>query len=96
MSYNVTVSTGDVAAKAATVQSQVSELETLLGTLTSAMSDLATTWTGPASSAFQNAYQNWQNTANQTKTALDDIGASLRNAGNQYDENENAIRSQWA
>jgi uncharacterized protein YukE len=41
------------------------------------------------------AYENWKTTANQTKTALDDIGASLRNAGNQYDETENAIRSQW-
>ena len=96
MPYNVTVSTGDVADKAATVQNQVAELESQLSTLTAAMADLAGTWTGPAATAFQNAYDTWKGTAQQTKVALDDIGASLRNAGNQYDENEDALRSQWA
>jgi len=96
MPYNVTVSTGDVADKAATVQNQVAELESQLSTLTAAMADLAGTWTGPAATAFQSAYDAWKGTAQQTKVALDDIGASLRNAGNQYDENEDALRSQWA
>jgi WXG100 family type VII secretion target len=95
MSYNVTVSTGDVADKAATIQNGVAELESQLSMLTTAMADLAGTWTGPASTAFQNAYETWKGTAQQTKVALDDIGASLRNAGTQYDENEDALRGQW-
>jgi 6 kDa early secretory antigenic target len=95
MPYNVTVSTGDVADKAATIKRESAELESQLGLLTSAMADLAGTWTGPASTAFQNAYETWKSTAQQTKEALDEIGASLGNAGTQYDENEDAIRSQW-
>jgi 6 kDa early secretory antigenic target len=96
MPYNVTVNTGDVADKATTIQGEVTNLESQLTTLTNAMADLAGTWTGPASTAFQDAYQTWKTTAQQTQTALDDIAKSLRNAGNQYDENENAIRGQWA
>lgn len=95
MPYNVTVSTGDVADKAAAIQREASDLETRLAMLTSAMADLASTWTGPAASAFQNVYENWKGTAQQTKQALDELGASLRNAGTQYDDNENALRSQW-
>ena len=95
MAYNVTVSTGDVADKAAAIQREAADLESRLATLTSAMADLAGTWTGPASTAFQNCYDNWKGTAQQTKVALDEIGASLRNAGTQYDENEDALRSQW-
>ena len=96
MPYNVTVSTGDVADKAATIQREAADLEARLTMLTSAMADLAGTWTGPASTAFQNAYESWKGTAQQTKQALDDIGVSLRNAGTQYDDNEDALRSQWA
>jgi early secretory antigenic target protein ESAT-6 len=84
-----------VADTATTIQNQVAELESQLSMMTSAMADLAGTWTGPASTAFQNAYETWKGTAQQTKVALDDIGASLRNAGNQYDENEDALRGQW-
>jgi WXG100 family type VII secretion target len=96
MPYNVTVSTGDVADKATTIRNGVAELESQLSMLTTAMADLAGTWTGPASTAFQNAYETWKGTAQQTKAALDEIGSSLQNAGNQYDENEDALRSQWA
>lgn len=96
MPYNVTVSTGDVADKATTIRSGVAELESQLSMLTTAMADLAGTWTGPASTAFQNAYETWKGTAQQTKAALDEIGVSLQNAGNQYDENEDTLRSQWA
>lgn len=95
MPYNVTVSTGDVADKAGTIRNGVAELESQLSMLTTAMADLAGTWTGPASTAFQNAYETWKGTAQQTKAALDEIGVSLQNAGNQYDENEDALRSQW-
>jgi WXG100 family type VII secretion target len=95
MPYNVSVSTGDVADKAAAIQSEATDLEARLTALTSAMADLAGTWTGPASSAFQNVYETWKGTAQQVKQTLDELGVSLRNAGTQYDENEDALRSQW-
>ena len=96
MPYNVKVSTGDVADKAAAIQREASDLEARLTGLTSAMADLAGTWTGPASSAFQNAYEGWKGAAQQARQALDEIGTSLRNAGTQYDDNEDALRSRWA
>lgn len=95
MPYNVTVSTGDVQDKAAAIQSEAADLEARLTVLTSAMADLAGTWTGPASSAFQSVYETWKGTAQQVKQTLDELGASLRNAGTQYDDTENTLRSQW-
>ena len=95
MPYNVTVSTGDVADKAAVIQREAAELEARLTMLTSAMADLAGSWTGSASSAFQSVYETWKGAATQVKQTLDDLGASLRNASTQYDENEDALRSQW-
>jgi len=95
VAYNVTVHTGDVADKAAAIQREVADLETRLSVLTAAMTDLAGTWTGPAASAFQSVYENWKGTAQQIKQALDELGTSLRNAGTQYDDNENALRTQW-
>jgi WXG100 family type VII secretion target len=95
MPYNVTVSTGDVADKAGTIQREAADLESRLAALTSAMAELAGTWTGAASTAFQNCYETWKGTAQQTKTVLDEIGASLRNASTQYDETEDALRGQW-
>ncbi len=95
MSYNVTVSTGDVADKAATIQREAADLEARLAALTAAMSDLAGTWTGPAAAAFQGVYENWKGTAQQARQTLEELGASLRNAGTQYDDTENTLRSQW-
>jgi WXG100 family type VII secretion target len=95
MPYNVTVSTGDVADKAAAIQREAADLEARLTMLTASMADLAGTWTGPASSSFQNVFESWKGTAQQTKQALEDLGASLRNAGTRYDDNEDALRSQW-
>jgi WXG100 family type VII secretion target len=60
------------------------------------MQDLAGTWTGPAAAAFQSAYDNWKTTQQQTKASLDEIGASLRNTGQRYDEQEDTLRGQWA
>ena len=48
MPYTVTVSTGDVADKAASIQQTAGEIESLLSVLNAQMQDLAGTWTGPA------------------------------------------------
>lgn len=90
------VSTGDVADKASMIRSEAAQLEAQLTTLTSLMADLAGTWTGPASSSFQNVYESWKGTAQQVQVTLNEINACLRNASTQYDETEAALRSQWA
>lgn len=91
MSYDVKVSTGDVAAKAASIQREAEDLEARLGALTSAMSDLAGSWSGAASTAFQELFSSWKSTATQAQAALSEIGVSLNNAGQRYDENEASI-----
>jgi 6 kDa early secretory antigenic target len=96
MPYNITVSTGDVADKAANIQRTAGEIESQLAVLTAQMADLASTWTGPAAAAFQRAYEQWKGAQQQTKTVLDEIGASLSNTGQVYDEQEDALRAQWS
>ncbi|WP_300603461.1 WXG100 family type VII secretion target [Trebonia sp.] len=96
MPYNITVSTGDVADKAAQIQRTAGEIESQLSVLTAQMADLASTWTGPAAAAFQHTYEEWKTTQQQTKTVLDEIGSCLRNTGQVYDEQEDALRSQWS
>lgn len=96
MAYEVKVSTGDVAAKAATITREAQEIEARLAQLTSQMGQLAQTWTGAASTSFQTLYGEWDRTARQMKQALDSIGLSLRGAGNNYDELESQLTRAFA
>lgn len=90
MSYNLKVSTEDVAAKASAVARQVAEMETQLNTLSSDMAALAGSWTGQASSAFQTLYQGWGKQAAAMKQSLNDIGLTLKGAGSRYADAEAA------
>jgi WXG100 family type VII secretion target len=95
MAYDVKVQTGDVAAKAQRIQTEAAEIEARLQQLTSAMGELAATWTGSAASAFQDMYQGWDRTARQMKQALEGIGRSLNSAGQDYDALESKLTSQF-
>jgi early secretory antigenic target protein ESAT-6 len=90
MGYQLKVSTDDVAAKASAIRTQASELETQVGTLTTQMGALAETWTGTASSAFQQLYATWKAQAGQIQAQLADISVSLNNAGTNYSDVEAA------
>jgi WXG100 family type VII secretion target len=96
MAYEVKVSTGDVAAKAATVTREAAEIEGRLAQLTAQMGDLAHTWTGAASASFQGLYADWDRTARQMQQALDSIGLALRGAGQDYAALEQKLTSQFA
>lgn len=95
MAFDVKVSTGDVAAKAQRIQAEAIEIESRLAQLTSAMADLAGSWTGQAAAAFQDLYQGWDKTARQVKDALEGIGRSLNKAGSDYDSLEQSLVSQF-
>ncbi len=95
MAYDVKVSTGDVTAKASKIQTEAAEIEARLGQLTSAMADLASTWTGSAAGSFQDMYTGWDKTARQMKDALDGIGRSLNSAGQDYDALETKLTGQF-
>jgi WXG100 family type VII secretion target len=96
MAYEVKVSTGDVAAKAATITREAHDIEARLAQLTSQMGQLAHTWTGAAASSFQTLYADWDRTARQMKQALDSIGLSLKGAGHHYDELEAQLTRAFA
>ena len=96
MAYEVKVSTGDVAAKAATITREAHEIEARLAQLTSQMGQLAHTWTGAAASSFQTLYTDWDRTARQMKQALDSIGLCLKGAGHNYDELEAQLTRAFA
>jgi len=93
MAYEVKVSTGDVQAKASTIQREASDIEARLAQLTSQMADLAHSWTGSASTSFQDLFHDWDRTARQMKEALDGIGRSLQGAGQDYDQLEQRLTS---
>ena len=95
MSYTVTFDTGDIAEKAAAIQTTAGEIESLLGTLTGQMSALAETYTGPGAAAFQEVYARWQQTQGQIKEELAEIGVALRNTGQVREDVEGQIASQW-
>ena len=96
MAYEVKVSTGDVAAKAATITREAQEIEARLAQLTSQMGQLAHTWTGSAAGSFQTLYSDWDRTARQMKLALDNIGLCLKGAGHNYDELEAQLTRAFA
>ena len=81
MAYEVKVSTGDVAAKAATITREAHEIEARLAQLTSQMGQLAHTWTGSPAGPFQTLYTHWDPTARQMKHSLDHIRLSRQGAG---------------
>lgn len=93
MGYQLKVSTDDVAAKATAIKSLAAEIESQVGTLTTQMTALADTWTGTASSAFQDLYGRWKGQASLIQQALGDISVSLNNAGSNYAEVEAANAS---
>ena len=95
MAYEVKVSTGDVQSKASTIQREASEIEARLSQLTSQMADLAGSWTGAASSSFQDLFQQWDRAARSMKDALGGIGRSLHGAGMDYDSLEQRLTSQF-
>jgi WXG100 family type VII secretion target len=91
MAYEVRVSTGDVAAKAAAVGREAQEIEARLAHLTAQMGELASSWTGAAAGSFQGLYGEWERTARQVKASLDQIALSLRGAGQEYDALEQRL-----
>jgi 6 kDa early secretory antigenic target len=88
--YQLKVSTDDVAAKASAIQAKATALEEQVGELTTQMTALAETWTGSASSSFQDLFGAWKGQANAIQLSLADISTALNNAGTNYDNAETA------
>jgi len=95
MPYDVSVKTGDVSAKASAIRREAEEIEVRLTQLTTAMGELAGTWTGVASNAFQEVYASWKRTADQMKQSLESLGLSLQGAGEDYDLTETGNRNRF-
>jgi WXG100 family type VII secretion target len=85
--------TEDIHQKAMAVQQDAAEVEAMLGKLTAAMSELASTWRGPAASAFQQRFAGWATQARNMRQTLEAIGQSLNSAGTDYEQLESQIAS---
>jgi 6 kDa early secretory antigenic target len=61
-----------------------------VATLTHTLQTLSSVWTGAASAAFTDVYSAWHITQNQLETQLADITSALTQAGQHYQDMEQA------
>lgn len=70
-----------------------SEVEAILSRLTGEIANLAGSWQGSASQAFQSRWQEWQTGATQVQQAMQNMGQFLQQAAQSYETTEEELRS---
>lgn len=78
------------------INSQVSNIDSQLETLKSAIAKLQAQWTGGASDAFQAVQANWNNAAEDLKSVLARIATAVSAAHDSYHSTEQANTSVWS
>ena len=78
----------EVRATAARIQSQLDELK-------SGVTKIAASWQGAAQEGYQAYQQQWDNKAADLQQVLGQIGSSLDQAAQSYQETENKNRNIW-
>jgi WXG100 family type VII secretion target len=69
------------------------DVEATLTRLSSEIANLAASWQGGASQAFQTRWQEWQAGAKQVQEAMANMGTFLQEAATQYETTEEGLRS---
>ncbi len=69
------------------------EVTELLTRLTGEIANLAGTWQGAASDAFQSRWTEWQAGASQVQQAMENMGQFLQQAGASYEATEDELRT---
>ena len=72
------------------IQNTITKLQTEVDALHAQLTSLQTSWTGMASSGFQDMLGRWRATAGAVDAQLNEIGAALATAARQYSEIETA------
>lgn len=89
----ITVTSEDLTAQCNQVGRGADEVGAILDRLTQEISNLASSWEGAASSAFQQRWQEWQAGARQITDAMIAMGGFLGEAAMAYEENEQRLSS---
>ncbi|GAA1465451.1 WXG100 family type VII secretion target [Microbacterium thalassium] len=82
-----------VIAATGSVRNTIDRIEGETHAMMSQLTQLQSTWTGGASSAFHAAVEQWRVTQRQVEESLAGINAALASAGRQYAEAEQATMS---
>jgi WXG100 family type VII secretion target len=88
----VAVQSEELHTQSAAVKSGAADVSEILGRLTSQITNLAGQWEGSASQAFQARWQEWQSGAQNVQQAMEHMGLFLDQAGDAYEQNEEALR----
>ncbi|MBX3067622.1 MAG: WXG100 family type VII secretion target [Cryobacterium sp.] len=70
------------------IQSTMSRIQAEANQLKSQLTDLQSSWTGPAATAFQSVLLDWTTTQAKVEQSLASIGQALGQAGRYYSEVE--------
>lgn len=89
----ITVQSEDLHQQSAQVNSGAQEVDAILTRLTGQIQNLAASWDGAASQAFQERWQEWQTGAQQVRQAMESMGQFLTEAGHAYERTEDELRS---
>ncbi len=87
------VQSEDLRQLSTTVRTGSGEVNDLLGRMTSQLQQLAATWEGAASEAFQARWQDWQAGAAQVQQAMEQMGIFLEQAAQSYETTEEELRA---
>ncbi|MDE0547114.1 WXG100 family type VII secretion target [Microbacterium sp. C7(2022)] len=82
-----------VLASTATVRATIDRLNAESNAMLAQLTQLQSTWTGSASSAFHGVVEQWRATQRQVEESLTSINAALTVAGRQYADAEMATVS---
>lgn len=87
------VQSEDIRQQSANVNKGAAEVTDILGRLTGEITNLAGTWQGAASDAFQQRWTDWQNGAKQVQQAMEAMGQFLGQAAEAYESTEDQLRN---
>lgn len=92
--YNV--DSAQVAQASATVKNISEQIRTDVATMMMTLQQLGSSWTGSASSAFQECSTQWRGAQAQVEASLDSIAAALSQAASTYEEAESHTTAMFA
>lgn len=89
----ITVTSEELHQQATRVATGANEVDAILTRLTGEIQNLAASWEGAASQAFQTRWQEWQTGAQQVRQAMEGMGQFLAEAARAYEDTEEQLRS---
>ncbi len=89
------VTFGALEAAAGDIKTRASSIQARLDRLDSELAPLRADWTGAASSAYQQAKQQWSTAITDMQALLAQLGTAVDTSNSDYQGAENQNRSRW-